>query len=318
MRRHLRLFRICAEMSILFAVLLAVDHGFLSGQAFSQVEPNPYWLPVVIMALTYGTGAGLWAAIIATGIWVAAPHNRAEAGDQLEMLLRLSLQPLMWIVVALVIGEVTASRKIKIREQEKRGDETERKLERMADALARLAKINRTLQIRIATEERTVGQAISAAIGLTEPSQANRIQAVTRLIALAAQTENFTFYDVRGGQIIARFGGRAAHNRPHELSQTDLSQMMIAGPALAHAGPAADRKALARVGIVALPVRTGDGGVLLGVLVIHALPQSRLTEARIAELSHVADSLGRLSVLFSSDFNSIRPATWLLSEGQVA
>lgn len=317
MRKQLRIVRICAEMLILFALLLAVDHGLLSGQAFAGVEPNPYWLPVMIMALTYGTGTGLWAAIIATGIWITAPHNRAEGVDHLQMLLRLSLLPMMWIVVALVIGEVTARRKVKIGEQERRSQEAWRKRERMADALARLAKINRTLQIRIATEERTVGQAISAAIGLTEPNPASQIKAVARLIALASETEDFTFYGVRGSQVVARFRGPAANRRPPDLSQTALAQTMIAGPALLHSGRAADQKVLAELGDVALPIRNGDGGVLVGLLLIHALPQSRLTEAGIAELSHVAESLGRLTALFSSDFNSIHPAR-RVSEGRVA
>lgn len=313
-QRHI--LRMLAEMLILFASLLAIDHGLLSGEAFADVNPNPYWLPVLIMAMSYGTGMGLAAAFAATMIWLAAPHGRADGVDDLEMQVRLSLLPMLWMGTGLAIGEVTASRKARIAEQERRYHVMERNWERMADTFKRLAKINRTLQIRIATEQRAVGQAISAATGLADSDPANQLNAVARLIALAAQTEDFTCFDVQGSQVVARFRGKAAKRRPSDLSRTNLGRHMIANPALLHADRVADRKILARLGIVALPIRNDDDGPIAALLVIHASRRLRLTDAKIAELSYIAQSLGRLPVMFAG--GTAVQAGWNVVEGKVA
>lgn len=317
MNRQRQFFRMWTEMLILFAALLAIDQALLSGDAFSGVNPNPYWLPVLMLAMTYGTGMGLSAAFIATVIWLSAPHSWDGETDHLGTQLRLSLLPMLWMVVALAVGEVTASRKAQIAGHERRYQAMERNWEKMADAFARLAKTNRTLQIRIATEERTVGQAISAALGLAEPNPASQIGAVVRLISLAAHTEDFTYYDVQGSQVVARFCGKAAISRPSDLSPTVLAQSMIANPGLLHSGREADRKTLAHLGIVALPIRNADSSELAALLVIHTSRRLRLTEAKLAELSHIAESLGRLSTLFASA-DTLGPASWHIPEGKVA
>ena len=38
-----------AEMLVLFAILIAIDHGLSHGDAYSGLNPNPYWLPVLVM-----------------------------------------------------------------------------------------------------------------------------------------------------------------------------------------------------------------------------------------------------------------------------
>jgi len=306
------------EMLVLYALLLAIDHRFLAGHAFAGVEPNPYWLPVLMMALAYGSGIGLASAAIASAIWIAAPHNQVGSGDQLQYLLRLSLLPMLWTVVALIVGEVTSVRLSTIEDQGRCSQEVDRKQERIADTLANLASINRALQIRIATENLTVGEAIAVAVDLVEPEPANQVRAIERLIALAAQTEDFTFFDVRGRRGVARFRGRAASHRSADLSRTILARTMRAGAVALPDGTASSRKMLAGLGVAALPVRNHDSGGLIGLLVIHSLPPSLLTESKMAELSHVAESLCRISARFLGEVIPLLPARWNAAEERVA
>src|SRR3546814_7267519 len=86
----------CAEMLLLFAALVAVDQGLMKGDAFSDLNPNPYWLPVLVMATTYGTGSGLAAAAIASAIWFHWSNLWSGATDHIEQQLRLSIQPMLW------------------------------------------------------------------------------------------------------------------------------------------------------------------------------------------------------------------------------
>src|SRR3546814_2435516 len=56
---------------------------------------------------------------------------------------------------------------------------------------------NRKLQVRIATEQRTIVQAMAAGLAVSKADPESQADALAHLIALAAQTEDFTFYDVR-------------------------------------------------------------------------------------------------------------------------
>ena len=306
----------CAEMLVIFAALLAIDHLLLGGGAFRQLNPNPYWLPVLVMAITYGTGMGLVAGAIASAIWLSWPHDWQHLSDHFEMQLRLSIMPLLWMVTALVVGEVTASRMSRLAAHEERHQAMDHNWQRLAEVIARLTSINRKLQVRIATEQRTVNQAVAAAIGLAEPDPAHQIDAIAKLIALAAQTEDFTFYDVRAGQVVARFAGRDATGRPSDLSRSALAQSLLEEPRLLHEGRTSDQGILAHFGLIALPVFREDDE-LGGVIVIHSAPNLRITEARIAELAHVAELLGNCSALFGGE-HMFAQSRWLVTGGKVA
>jgi hypothetical protein len=315
MLKHRPIFLQCAEMLILFALLLAIDMGLLDGDAFSNLNPNPFWLPVVAMAITYGTGMGLVAGIIATAIWLNWSNIWSLPADHLEQQLRLSVQPLLWMVAALVIGEVTASRMNRIADQERRHQAMDRNWKRLAEVIAHLTDTNRKLQVRIATEQRTVVQAIGAGLRLTQADPEKRAEAVARMIALAAQTEDFTFYDVRGNQVTARFNGRVAADQPPDLSRSILVETMLATPRPLQNGCALDQAALAEIGVAALPVMDREEA-LVAIIVIHSVIGLRTTEAYMAQLRHVADLIGRTPALFGKEVGGA--PKWLMPEGKVA
>ncbi|WP_242122668.1 hypothetical protein [Sphingobium sp. Sx8-8] len=315
MLKHRPIFLQCTEMLVLFAALVAVDRGLLQGNAFSGLNPNPYWLPVLAMAIAYGTGMGLVAGIIASAIWLNWSDIGPAPVDHLEQQLRLSVQPMLWMVAALVIGEVTASRMNRIADQERHHEAMDRNWKRLAEVIAHLTDTNRKLQVRIATEQRTVVQAVDAGLKLMEGDPEGRAEAIARMIALAAQTEDFTFYDVSGRQMIARFSGRAAADPPPELTRSLLAEAMLATPRSFQHDCAADQAMLAEIGIVALPVLDRDDA-LAAVIVIHSIIGARTTEAYMAQLRQIADLLGGTAGLFAREQEAM--PKWLVPQGKVA
>lgn len=305
----------CAEMLILFAALMAIDQGLLHGDAFSDLNPNPYWLPVLVMAIAYGTGMGLVAGAIASLIWFSWSNVWPGPADHLEQQLRLSIQPLLWMVTALIVGEVTASRRNRMAEQQRQHDAMDRNWKKLAEVIARLTDTNRRLQVRIATEQRTVIHAIAAGLGLSEPDPERQIDAIARMIALAAETEDFTFYDVRGAQVVARFGGRATSGQPTDITKSMLVQAMLAGPRIVQGDDPADQAMLAQIGSIALPI-VGAGEQLAGIIIIHSITGIRITDAYMAQLLHVTNLLGKSAALFGRE--PAFPAKWQMPKGKVA
>lgn len=288
-----------AEFLLLFAVLFWVDHARLDGTAFSGIDPNPYWLPVIILAMAYGSGMGLAAAITASLIWISAPHQLPVGMDQLERQIHFSMLPLLWASAAVIIGEVTAERKAKVAKLDTRYRRLAEDWEKTANAFARLNKINRDLQIRIATEHHVAGEALCAATGLISSSHESQTQAVIKLAALATQTQDFTYYRVRGHQLFAQLRGEAAQGRPVEVSGAKWAQELIKEPAILHRGRERDRALLDGFGIVAVPVCNQESDALSAVLVIHQANKIRLTAAKLAELSQVAQTIDSFSAMLA-------------------
>ena len=302
-----------AEMLVLFAILIAIDHGLSHGDAYTGLNPNPYWLPVLVMAIAYGTGMGLVAGAIASAIWLGQANIWSGSADHLEQQLRLSIQPMLWMVAALIVGEVTASRRNRIADQKRQHQAMLRDGEKLAEVMARLADTNRRLQVRIATEQRTVVEAIAAGLDLSESDSEHQIDAVSRMIALVARTEDFTFYDVRGSQVVARFCGRATSGQARDLSRSMLAEAMFAKPRVLQNDDPADQAILAQVGAIALPIM-GARDQLVGIIIIHNV--SRVTAAYRAQLLQVTDLLGKSCALFGRE--PAFHAKWQMPEEKVA
>lgn len=217
----------CAEMAALFACLVMIDNLVLAGNGFQTVEPNPYWLPVLVFSVAYGTGMGLLAGALASTIWIASPHMWPGESDLLEQQVQLSVLPMLWLIVALVIGEVTARRAARQASLNDRMLEMERKWKRIGEVVARLSRTNRDLQVRIATEQRSFNEAVAATLALCEADPARLTPAVQKLIGLAAQSDDYTLYAASNHRLVARLRGEAISNAPAELSSTPLGEGML-------------------------------------------------------------------------------------------
>jgi polysaccharide biosynthesis protein PelD len=289
---HKDIIRKISELVILFGALYAIDSLLLDANAFSGVEPNPYWLPVLVLAMTYGTGMGLAAATIASLLWIAAPHQLPSGIDQLAEQHYLSLLPLLWTMAALLIGEVTASRRARFDRLIQSHEAMSADWEKVAEAFANLSKINRELQVHIASEEKIGGQAIVAAAGLVQPDLASQTESLTRLIALSILSDDFSYYQVRGDRIVVQLQGAAAKNRPVDVSQSALVQSMIKQPRILHAGQERSQSLLKGFGIAAIPVRDENSIALAAILVVHSSDKLQLNAAKLAEFSQIAQAIG--------------------------
>ncbi|MEP9400201.1 hypothetical protein [Sphingomonas sp. VNH70] len=278
--------RIAAELAVGFGVLMLLDRLLGTGGAFADVQPNPLWLPVLVMALAYGTLPALAAAAVASALWLGvAPHGGVER-DYLDHLFRLSVPPLLWFVGAVGVGEVTMLRSGRFARMERRAAAGWRNVARLSEAFHALVRTNRALEVEVATDDRTLGHVVATAARLGAVDPAERRVALGALIAVAARTEDFTCYRFAGGQARAWLRGQTAGGRADTLPDT-LAQLARRRHAPIHVGRPADRAALAGIGVIAVPLVLADEGRIAGCLVIHALPFHALSAHALAEMAEI-------------------------------
>lgn len=286
--------RIAGEMALLFGTLALIDRWLTGGTGFEAVQPNPYWLPVVAMAVAYGAGTGLVAAGLASALWLAAPHAPlAVGGDAFARLLGLSLPPMLWVLAAVSIGEITALRTRAIRSLTSRSATFERNCHTMIGAYRTLAGHNRNLQVRMALEERSVAQALHIAAGLREPHPAGPWQTVARLISHDTRCEDFSLYVETDGWWHRAAHGDAASDRAESAAPALVAAAARLDRAM-HVANAGDREALGDAAIAAVALREAAGEPVIGLIVWHALPIERLTRHGIIDLSATAAWVGAI------------------------
>ncbi|MDF8335533.1 hypothetical protein [Novosphingobium cyanobacteriorum] len=283
--------RIVLECAIVFAILASVDIGLLKGDAFSSVNPNPLWIPVLLMALAYGTEAGLAATLVASTIWLIACDGRTFPGDRFEQLLAISMPPLLWYLAAIGIGEVTHYRNRRSTTRLRARRRAELKLAKLAAVLRRLDLDNRTLQQRIAADERTVNRALRLAAELQMARPDERQERLRELLRMAIGTDHYTCFLVRGTATFPILeGDRSTIVRPALSSRLMARLREQRGLLLARNKD--ERDLLAGVGLIALPILSPRSRDIIAVLVIRDIAFERLTDQFLADLSDHSAWLG--------------------------
>lgn len=278
--------RIAVELALGFAALVALDWWLTGGTGFAAIQPSPYWLPVLVMALAYGTAPGVIAAAIASGLWLLHAHENGGERDYLDHLFHLSLPPLLWFVTAVAIGEVTILRTNRHARLERRDRVARRNVARMTEAFDALSRTNRRLQVQIATESATLGHVIDTATRLSSADPADRREAIVRLTALAARTEDFTCYRITGDEARAWLRGAQAAVR-RDVLPTALIERLLRRRGILHVARRSNRAALEGIGVAAVPLCDPATDDLVGCLILHALPFAALNASRVAELAEV-------------------------------
>lgn len=282
-----RRLRVVAEFALLYGALLGADWLVTGGSGFVTLSPNPYGLPILVMALAYGTEAGLVAAMLSTAIWLSHGEQVAPAGDYLERLLGLSLTPLMWFVMAAAIGEVTNIRTRSLRRLRRDRHAAASDAARLDRAYQDLVDANRALQVRLATDTASPGRVIALAAAAISAPIDQRRTALRDLLTAATRTDDFTCYRVEPDQTARVWlRGTAAGARPVVLPKAFVHQLDRAADPLSVTA-AEDRPLLADIGVAATALR-GVDGTIMGCLVIHRTSFATMGSHSTAELAEIA------------------------------
>lgn len=285
-----------AELVVLLAIIVAVSWLFPQVDV-TQLQPNPFWLPVLVLSLQYGTVSGLLAAISVIAISLLGyPLPEQESDENLfAYAARAFAQPVLWIAAAVLLGQFRV-----------RQIEAKRNLARAVDILARqraaLASYARGLRERCDTLERDI-------VGRSSPPA---LAALAALDALEAETTASAepgtalgraipaVFPGASAAIVARAAGRpivvASHGAPAAVTAPEAALATLAAAViderraidiLSREGEAA----LAGLGTAAVPiVRTGNGGepAAIGALVVDGLTPGEIGPETVPALRVVS------------------------------
>lgn len=264
------------ELVVFFAAAFAVDLLLLDGTRFRGVAPHPFWIPVVFLSVQYGTGEGLMAAIAAIVALYAG--NLPEQGlteDVYAYLYKVSITPLLWLIAAVVIGELRARQlteraglRAELRELRQRNDLIATAYHRLKDERARL-------ESRVAGQLRTVFTTYEAAKAIEKLTVAEVIEGIPPLVRAILNPSRFSIYLLRDGVLKAAYteGWRSDDRFERAFApSTSIYQAIVGRHALLCAARAADEAELSGEGLLAGALKGQDSGEVIGMLKVESLP----------------------------------------------
>ena len=281
------------EACFLFLLLMIVEWVIPGPASLAQITPHPFWLPVVLLSVQYGSGTGLIVAALATGLsWVAGWPVQSAQEDFYTYSLRVWREPVLWISAAIVIGGL---RNRQIQERfalEERLHLTERQRDTIAD-------FSRELQEDITVHERraatvragSVEAALEALQRLRAANEAEMMPLLREAVREWLGDARWRLHPLQGGELChadqpvpdvvflvrTALVYAVATQRPRVFSVFDEQEAGL----------------LDGVGIFACPVRPIEGGPYHGLFVVETVSPERLVPATAGAVQVIASALGQ-------------------------
>lgn len=284
-----------------FALGLVVIDRLWPAFAILDVQPNPLWVPVLLVSLQYGTVSGLLAAAAAIVVTMVkgAPEQDVEE-NLFTYLMRIWAEPILWLSGAVLLGQ------FRMRQLAER-QELRRKVEELSVQRTTLAGYASSLRERCEAMERELvtrpeGASLLLLSGLAAlaSGETELAPAFARAVAEAfpgAQASVFAVDDLALRRLADTGWPQGAPwqteiARTHPLYRATVEQ----GRALSvlHGG---DEVLLDGEGLAAVPVRADGSGRVVGLLKLEQVEPAWLTEATLPALRLIAMALAaRLEV----------------------
>jgi hypothetical protein len=263
------------EIAVFFAVSLAVDHWWGQADRFGGVEPHPFWIIVLLMAVQYGTREALVASA-AAAVALLAGHLPVQSFDQdvHQYVIQVLMRPLLWMIAAVVLGELRGRHRQLQVETAERLRNAERQIELLSRAHTELTETRTRLETRLAGQLRTAAGVLDAGrrVDALDPGQV--LAGATELLrtALNAKASSLFLLSGDGLTLAAAEGWGDLHARQDRYANTTPLFQEIVGAQrfISIASPEGER-VLRADGLMAGPLIDPTSGTLFGMLKVEEM-----------------------------------------------
>ncbi|TPG57709.1 hypothetical protein EAH89_09760 [Roseomonas nepalensis] len=276
--------------ALILAALLPAEDRFLG------IKPHPFWIIVLLVATQYGTGAALFAAAAATAALLVGNMPEQELNEDLyAWLLRVTMLPIQWLVVGLVLGQVRDSHRLErdgLREELSTARE---QAQAITKAYERLLRIKDDLEVRVAGQLDTLRSTYDAFRSIDGKHTADILVGVATLVRAVIRPDQFSLFSVNGTglEVVATEGWTVEEGRATRFDPSSplFESVVVRREILCLANP--DHEALlGGEGVLAGPIVSQDEGAVVGMLKIEGIAFTELHPSAIGNFRVVCDRIG--------------------------
>jgi hypothetical protein len=308
------------EIAAYVAATLLVDHFAFGGDRFWSVTPHPFWPLILLMAVQYGTSEALLATALCSAALLAGNMPTQSINQDIyAYLLSVVRLPFMWMVAALVLGEI---RMRHVRERADLEAALEKAVEENAEvssAFERISAIRQSLEGRIASQLRTAVTMYQAARSLDRQDPSEVLLGVVDTILAILNPTKCSLYLLREDFLEISIGhGWTREDNLTRVFRPDSSlfQEVIGKQRVLCAVNPDDEFLLSNEGVIAGPLIDRGTGAVLGMLKIEELGFLDLHFSNIQTFQVLCDWIAD-SYLSAQHFEAARDAGTADQENQI-
>jgi hypothetical protein len=284
------------ELAIFLVAAAIVQLTLLEPGTLASLKPHPFWIPIVLVSLQYGTidGIAAVAACIVTQWLLGWPQLEADE-EYLAYISRTLNEPVLWLGAAIIIGEFRLRQINETRELHAQLDELERQREllaaHIADAHDRVRRLELALATSLPNRSHELVEALTS-LHRCELRGPHFARALATCAAIALGADSLSLFELSEGALVVaiRIGSDGSlTQRTRFAPGQPLHDSIVRDRAVLSVLRDQDRAALAEQGIFAAPICSSRTGQVLGMLKIEhmsALDVTPAAEQRVMTLCH--------------------------------
>lgn len=263
------------ETLLMLVALIVIDAVFFDGNRFFDVNPHPFWIVVLLIAVQYGTNEGLFAALMASVFLLFGNMPPAPEGmDRYDHLYHLFINPILWFFVGWALGEL---RQRHIRERIRLTKELEEAQQRetlIADSYKFVKNRKESLEVQLSGQLASSIEAYRAAKAVETLDPKAVMQGVEKLIQSVLGPQKFSLYILHDNRLTSTIlhGWHSSDNYQQEIdSFSPLYQAVIGQQETLVIANEDHERALDGQGILAGPIIEAGTGRVLGMLKVEQM-----------------------------------------------
>ncbi|MEO5332389.1 MAG: GAF domain-containing protein [Magnetococcus sp. YQC-5] len=192
------------ELGIFILAVLVGDWIFGTGDRLLTLSPHPFWFIILLLASQYGTLTGIIATLLCTAaLYIGQLPSQQLTENLFEYGYRLSRAPLLWLVTAVIFGEIRMrfSRHMEKAIQEQTAAIQE--LEQLTGVHKRLKKRQVRLEEQVASQIHTLASTYQAAKSIKRRNPVDVIAGAADMIKHVLNPGSFSIFNLHNDRLVA-------------------------------------------------------------------------------------------------------------------
>jgi polysaccharide biosynthesis protein PelD len=284
------------ETVLFLAIALLADAGLGAGDRFSEISPHPFWIIVLLVSTYYGTNEGLaTAALCALAALAGHIPEQGFNEERTAWLLRVTTDPVLWIMAALLLGEIRSGHRHRYEALKGKFENAKRQVSAITQAYEMLSDVKSTLEVRVAAQVQTLSSVYRASRLIEREGTDDVLAGIPDLVRTIMAPEKFSLFLLDGSalSVSASEGWHASDGYLRDFdASSPLFQAIVARQQTLLISDPSHEKALAGQGILAAPLVDAGTGAIFGMLKIERIGLTGLNPSSVQNFRTLCEWIG--------------------------
>lgn len=284
------------ETLVFLAVIILFSNWFGNGDRYVSISPHPFWIPLLLIIVQYGTVAGIACAALCTFALLFLNMPAMTYDETIySYFLRISWQPTLWFATAVFLGEL---RMRHIRDHQIALQDLHDAIEKektIAYSYRRLKEIKEAMETHMASQYHGSITTFHAMRSIKSLNPIEILYGIGDAIVEVMNPTKFSVYALgeNGFEVVHNQGW--TENDPYMIRLTDdhpLYRELVAGKRIISVINDIDRKILSDQGVIAGPLVDPNTDEIFGMIKIESLELKSITMRSIEIFNVLCQSAG--------------------------